>query len=78
MENQPGAYLIDLRHFIGSTKEDYTAVHPYERMMHEYPLATTHFLQTLKEDMLEIPFLVVMCKSGNHRAPALINANAHN
>jgi len=44
-KDDSGAYLIDLRDFIGSRRNDFTAVDPYERMCAEYLLITEVLLQ---------------------------------
>ena len=72
MHNDSGTYLIDLRHFIGSARDYYTADDPYERMCAEYPLITETLLQNLTLDVLLLPFLAILCKSGLRRSPSLL------
>ena len=70
MDNNSGTYLIDVRNFIGSKRDYYTGDDPYERMCAEYPLITETLLRNLTSDVLLLPVLAILCKSGLRRSPS--------
>ena len=73
MRRNTGAFLIDLREFIGGKRDfDDSRRDPWERMSTDYPEMTEFLLQSLMRDVLVMPFLAVLCKSGLHRSFTLM------